>query len=237
MISYNHNWFHPNEDYKIPDKEIVMKDYVNGEITTNVLLKRYGYDARKFLVELVGSELIVQKYFDPSYIYDSDHRHFDSYMYLPPDLVILQPLSLFGAGLVHNFHVEADFNTAKKFFYSGKANFTNDEEGMHCKEGAHAMVLVGAGRFSEADNEFCLLLQNSWKSKQFVLVTLECFMSCRGKISFLTEEASWGKILKYYDKREPVEATYMGPDDESIPYSTIRPIEVFDLQKERELSE
>jgi len=41
VISYNHNWFNPNEDYKIPDKEIVMKDYFNGKMMTNVILKRW----------------------------------------------------------------------------------------------------------------------------------------------------------------------------------------------------
>lgn len=91
--------------------------------------------------------------------------------------IILQHLQNYGAGLVTGFHVDAEFKEKERFSYSGRVAVDPN------KKTGHAMVLVGF-RKERATGEVWLLLQNWWKDKQFVEVTLEYFQSSKTIIYF-----------------------------------------------------
>ena len=123
-------------------------------------------------------------------------------------------LKWFGAALVAEFCVEKDFRAKDKFFYNGTATFGTDENEI-CTAERHAMVLVGAGNFEfEGKVDYCLLLQNSHRGKQYVLVTLEYFKSCNGVLAFPPEEILVGPENNLVEAGDRiVESANMGGDD------------------------
>jgi hypothetical protein len=89
-----------------------------------------------------------------------------------------------GVGLIYAFRVEDDFRKKDKFVYSGTATFDDGDKQRRLGHGPeHVMVLIGV-RF-DADDRCWLLVQNSWKSKQFVTMTFDYFGSCGGHLIFM----------------------------------------------------
>jgi hypothetical protein len=95
-------------------------------------------------------------------------------------------------GLIYGFRVEDDFRKKDKFVYSGTVTFDDGDDG---RGPEHAMVLIGV-RF-DADDRCWLLVQNSWKSKQFVTMTLDYFGSCGGQLIFMEGKGKMRDVFNW----------------------------------------
>ena len=93
---------------------------------------------------------------------------------------LFQCLRDWGAGLVTQFHVDKKFQAPNRLSYDGRITIEPN------KKSGHAMVLVGARK--EGDGKCWLLLQNWWKGKQFVEVTLDYFKTSQSVLYFFTQE-------------------------------------------------
>lgn len=94
--------------------------------------------------------------------------------------VAMSLLKQCGVGLVTGFYVDDDFCLTDKYSHTGSV--TVDPK----KKTRHAMVLVGV-RKERSTGIVWLLLQNWWKEKQFVQVTLEYFQSSKSTVYFPTQ--------------------------------------------------
>jgi hypothetical protein len=80
----------------------------------------------------------------------------------------------YGPGLVSAFRIHEDFMSTSKLSFVGKP--------VGAYLGLHAMVLIGV-RESRSGKRF--LLQNWWRTCQFVEVDLDYLRACRAQISFV----------------------------------------------------
>jgi hypothetical protein len=103
---------------------------------------------------------------------------------------IAEAMDKYGPGLIR-FRVEDDFRTERKLSYSGTATFNGSENEWH--DSALVGILV------DSNNTCWLLVQNSWKSKQFVTMTHEYFRSCGGEIHFIDGD---GQVKDFFETEE-----------------------------------
>jgi hypothetical protein len=89
-------------------------------------------------------------------------------------------LKQFGPALITNFHVEDDFIRGTRVIFNGEPTF----ETLHDSDRRHAMLLVGI-RMDPVTGEWRLLLQNWWRNKQFIEVSLGYMAECEAKVYFI----------------------------------------------------
>jgi hypothetical protein len=87
-------------------------------------------------------------------------------------------LASYGAGLVAKFHVNAAFRDDQNLSHTGTIKLPKDDKDRRL----HAMVFVGVRE--DVGGTVWLLLQNWWKGKQFVEVTLEYLQSSGAILKF-----------------------------------------------------
>jgi hypothetical protein len=93
---------------------------------------------------------------------------------------LFKKLKQFGPALITNFHVEEDFIRGTRVIFNGEPTF----ETSHDSELRHAMLLVGI-RMDPVTGEWRLLLQNWWRNKQFIEVSLGYMAECEAKVYFI----------------------------------------------------
>jgi len=95
---------------------------------------------------------------------------------------IINNFKHFGPGLVSNFHVYGDFLETNVHHHHGLPNFDDFK-------GLHSMVIVGWKQETIQEKEkIFLLMQNWWKSKQFVEMDSEYYDACSPVCCFITTQ-------------------------------------------------
>jgi hypothetical protein len=105
-------------------------------------------------------------------------------------------LKQYGPALITNFQAEEDFVRGTRVIFDGEPTFGTS----HDSELRHAMLLVGI-RMDPVTREWRLLLQNWWKNKQFIEVSLGYMAKCEAKVSFvLTPQEQMMSNVEHYSE-------------------------------------
>jgi hypothetical protein len=124
--------------------------------------------------------------------------------------LLFDRLKQYGPALITNFQVEEDFVGGTRVIFDGEPTSGTS----HVSELRHAMLLVGI-RMDPVAREWRLLLQNWWRNKQFIEVSLGYMAKCEAKVAFiLTSQERMMSNVEHYSENFAESTVDDGCDDE-----------------------
>jgi hypothetical protein len=168
VAAYYLKFHHPSQPWRRISIEEIRSHALDQQWLYNFVIRKNGNKARPFMEQLLGGnyEIIEGENADD----------------------IFNFAGLYGPGIIGSFQTEDDFHVRDKVLFSGTASFPHENSNV-----VHAMVLVGVR--VDVDGTFWLLVQNSWRHKQFVTMTYEYFQSCGGRVWFIAGDGELAKVF------------------------------------------
>jgi hypothetical protein len=179
-----------NKHTKTPCDMMDMSKYVRHYLPTKCLekylLKGSG-DSLKFLLRILHGE--DGRFGHSDYMIMGAVRDSED---MPKKL--LGMLIEYGPALITNFLIEEDLRRGSQLIFDGEPKFGTSDDSPR-----HAMLLVGI-RVVPGARQWRLLLQNWWREKQFIEVSLGYMARCDAKVAFILTPQE--RMMSHVDHNE-----------------------------------